>query len=114
MRPYAPENVDDAAGDAVGLTLGRQRLGNRLVAREPLEHFGTERRRWWRIGYEAVLRMRARRITIAVWDGGSRTDQGHVNRTRIINRLAKQGVTGDVWVSYHDVIGMLSEQRCGI
>ncbi len=114
MRPYAPENVDDAAGDAVGLTLGRQRLGKRLVDREPPEHFGTERRRWWRIGYEAGLRMRARRITIAVWDGGSRTDQGHINRTRIINRLAKQGVTGDVRVSYHDAIRMLSEQRCGI
>ncbi|WP_295408129.1 hypothetical protein [uncultured Thiocystis sp.] len=114
MRPYAPENVDDAAGDAVGLTLGRQRLGNRLVDREPPEHLGRERRGWWRVGYEAGLQMRARRITIVVWDGGSRTDQGHVNRTRIINRLALQGVTGDVRISYHDATGMLSEHRCGI
>lgn len=114
MRPYAPDNVDDAAGYDAGLKLGRQRLGNRLVDREPPEHFGTERRRWWRIGYAAGLRMRARRITIVVWDGGSRTYQGHADRTRIVNRLALRGVSGDVWISYHDATGMLSEHRCGI
>ena len=117
---FKPDNVDQEAGYNAGLKGLKRLVGAILTDRDPPEHFDWTRRSHWRIGYEAGLRERARRITIAVWgdpttgETMSKTYRGHADRRAIVNRLAAKGVFGDVMVSYHDGRGMISEHRCGI
>lgn len=117
---FQPDNTDQAAGYEIGRKLGRERFCGMIRDREPPKHFDWSRRAQWRVGYDAGIRERERRITIAVWsdptNGATRSKmyRGHASRSRIVSRLAAKGVCGDVIVSYHDGGKMISEHRCGI
>ena len=116
---FSPDNTDQAAGYGAGLR-GRERRLGLLVDREPPEHFDWSRRAQWRVGYEAGLRERSRKDTIFTWTDpktgsvASKTYRGHVDRNRIVSKLARDGVYGDVMVAYYNGSVMTRECRCGI
>ncbi len=59
LRAYPYSDLDRAAGFGVGRDLGRQRIGNEWVDRQPPEHFMGARWDNWMSGYRQGLRERA-------------------------------------------------------
>jgi hypothetical protein len=117
---FQPDNTDQAAGYEVGLKQGRERIAGRLFDRKPPGHFDWSRRAQWSVGYDAGLRERSRKDTVVTWTDPatgsvtSKTFRGHANRNRVVSKLARDGVYGDVMVAYYSGSEMLREHRCGI